>query len=69
MPRQGLPDMTTREGRSGLTQRLAERGPVCPDCHAPAEPGSRNRISSTHVEYHCPRGCGYFGVVEPGVNA
>jgi hypothetical protein len=39
----------------------------CPDCRGPAEPGSRNRISPTHVEYRCPSGHGFFSVREPGV--
>src|SRR4051794_5738803 len=34
----------------------------CPECKGPAEPGSFNRISSTHVEYRCAAGHGYFGV-------
>jgi hypothetical protein len=38
----------------------------CPKCHADGEPASRNRLSSTKVEYRCPNGCGYFAVFEPG---
>lgn len=38
----------------------------CPECKGPAEPGSRNRISATSVEYRCADGHGFFAVAEPG---
>jgi hypothetical protein len=37
----------------------------CPECHAPAKAGSRNRISATHCEYECPDGHGFFCLREP----
>lgn len=38
----------------------------CPECHAEAKAGSRNRISATHCEYECPDGHGFFTLREPG---
>jgi hypothetical protein len=37
----------------------------CPECHARAKAGSRNRISATHCEYECPGGHGFFSLREP----
>jgi hypothetical protein len=39
----------------------------CPECHARAKAGSRNRISATHCEYECPDGHGFFTLREPAI--
>jgi len=41
----------------------------CPECKGPAENGSRNRISATHVEYRCAAGRGFFSLREPAEEA
>lgn len=38
----------------------------CPRCQGPAKPGSRNRVSETHVIYHCAGGHGEFSVEDCG---
>lgn len=56
-------EMATSDGLGGI-QTYDPKRVYCPSCRGPAEPGSRNRTSSTHVEYRCASGHGFFSVRE-----